>query len=94
VIHPYHPWDMSEAQWITERPGLGGGTLSTLASYGSFVLNGAVATETTAGLTGTYSYDTWNGIALQMMMGMNGNDLSAVAPDGSAAMTFTWEGYG
>jgi len=74
----------SEAEWIMERPTVGG-SLPDLADYSYSYMYDAYAEKTNA------SWVTYNGANNQQIFMYNGNDLlSGVYPSGSTTMLFYW----
>jgi Peptidase A4 family len=74
----------SEAEWIMERPTVGG-SLPDLADYSYSYMYAAYAEKPTG------SWITYNGANNQQIFMYNGNDLlSGVYPSGSSTMLFYW----
>lgn len=74
----------SEAEWIMERPTVGG-SLPDLADYSYSYMYDAYAEKTNG------SWVTYNGANNQQIFMYNGNDLlSGVYPSGSTTMLFYW----
>jgi hypothetical protein len=83
----------SEAEWIMERPWVGGEP-SSLANYGEVVLDQATAADAAGNSTNYQVFSHYNITMLNAYYSWDDNNtLSTVAQDGSTTMRFTWHNY-